>query len=32
MTKMEERGERKELGNSLVGILATAQDHQGEVE
>jgi hypothetical protein len=32
MTKMEESGERKDLANSLVGILANAQDDQGEVE
>lgn len=32
MTKMEERGERKVLANSLVGILANAQDNQGDVE
>lgn len=32
MTKMEERSERKNLANSLVGILATAQDRQGEAE
>jgi hypothetical protein len=32
MTKIEERGERKDLANSLVGILANAQNDQGEVE
>lgn len=32
MTKMEERGERKELANSLVGILAHAQEDQNEME
>jgi len=31
-TKIEERGERKDLANSLVGILANAQDDHGEVE
>jgi hypothetical protein len=31
-TKVEERGERKNLANSLVGILANAQDGQGETE
>jgi len=31
-TKVEERGERKELANSLVGILANAQDDQDEAE
>jgi len=31
-TKVEERGERKDLANSLVGILANAQDDQGEEE
>ena len=31
-TKMEERGERKDLANSLVGILANAQDDQGHEE
>jgi len=32
MTKLEERDERKDLANSLVGILANAQDDQGEAE
>lgn len=32
MTKMEERGERKDLANSLVGILANAQHDQGDLE
>jgi hypothetical protein len=32
MTKIEERGERKDLANSLVGILAIAQNDEGEVE
>jgi hypothetical protein len=32
MTKIEERGERKDLANSLVGILANAQNDQGDVE
>jgi hypothetical protein len=32
MTKIEERGERKDLANSLVGILANAQNDQGMVE
>jgi hypothetical protein len=32
MTKMEERGERKDLANSLVGILADAQLDQDEAE
>lgn len=32
MTKIDERGKRKDLANSLVGILANAQDDQGEVE
>jgi hypothetical protein len=31
-TKMEERDERRGLANSLVGILANAQDDHGEVE
>ncbi len=31
-TKMEERGERKNLANSLVGILANAQHDQDEAE
>jgi hypothetical protein len=31
-TKMEERGERKDLANSLIGILANAQNDQGGVE
>jgi hypothetical protein len=29
-TKMAERGERKDLANSLVGILASAQDDRGQ--
>jgi hypothetical protein len=32
MTKIEEKGERKDLANSLVGILANAQNDQLEVE
>ena len=32
MTKIEERGERKDLANSLVGILANAQNDHGEAE
>jgi hypothetical protein len=32
MTKIEERGKRKDLANSLVGILANAQNDQGDVE
>jgi hypothetical protein len=32
MTKIEERGERKDLANSLLGILANAQNDQGMVE
>jgi len=32
MTKIEEMGERKDLANSLVGILANAQNDQEEAE
>ncbi len=32
MTKIEETGERKDLANSLIGILANAQNDQGEAE
>jgi len=32
MTKMEARSKRKALANSLVGILANAQDDHGDVE
>jgi hypothetical protein len=32
MTKMEERSEQKGLANSLIGILAAAQEDTGDEE